>query len=215
MFTGIIKTIGTIRDIKRSNHLTSVTIESSLNKSHYSPGDSININGICSTITTNDDTTFKVEYMPETIKKTSVSTWKKQQHVNIEPSLTMDDALGGHFVMGHVDATGTITKVRSIGESTEESKEITITYPQNLQKFFALKGSVSIDGVSLTISKLEERHITMSLIPHTLSHTTFDEKQKSDIVNLEVDMISRYLKQLFDERDKQTSYEFLRDRGFI
>jgi riboflavin synthase len=211
MFTGIIKTIGTIRDIKRTKDLIQVTIKPNINPPHCSPGDSINIDGICSTITNNDNDIFHVEYMPETIQKTTVSKWEKQKHVNIEPSLTMSDALGGHFVMGHVDATGKVTAVNSTGDS----KEITITYPQRLQKFLALKGSVSIDGISLTISKLEERHITLSLIPHTLSHTTLGEKQKGDIVNIEIDMLSRYLKQLFDERDKQTSYEFLRDRGFI
>lgn len=214
MFTGIIKTIGTINDIKRAEHLITVTIESCLAPSSYVPGDSINIDGICSTITTIPDSNrgvIQVEYMPETIQKTTVSTWGKNQQVNLEPSLTMNDALGGHFVMGHVDATGTITAVSSTGTS----KEITITYPQRLQKFLALKGSVSIDGVSLTISKLEEQTLTISLIPHTLSHTTLGKKEKDDKVNIEVDMISRYLKQLFDERDKQTSYEFLKDRGFI
>ncbi|MBD3156201.1 riboflavin synthase [Candidatus Peregrinibacteria bacterium] len=214
MFTGIIKTIGIINDIKRAQHLTTVTIESSLTASSYTPGDSINIDGVCSTITAilkNDRCIMQFEYMPETIHKTTVSKWKKKQYVNLEPSLTMNDALGGHFVMGHIDATGTITAI----DSTGTSKEITITYPQRLQKFLALKGSVSIDGVSLTISKLEEQTLTVSLIPHTLSHTTLGEKKKDDQVNIEIDMLSRYLKQLFDERDKQTSYEFLKDRGFI
>lgn len=211
MFTGIIKSIGTILDIQKKDEILEVTIKSNLDSPHLNKGDSVNVDGICSTLVLNEGETLKFQYMSETIEKTSVSSWQKDTKVNLEPSLSLQDAVGGHFVMGHVDATGTIKSIKS----EENTKEIEIAYPKNLRKFIAFKGSVSIDGVSLTVSMLKPKTFTVSLIPHTIEHTTIEQKKDGDIVNIEIDMLSRYLKQLFDERDKQTSYEFLKERGFI
>jgi riboflavin synthase len=211
MFTGIIKSIGTITDIQKKDELLEVTIKSNLDSKHLNAGDSVNVDGICSTVVLHKGDILKFQYMPETIKKTSASLWKKDTKVNLEPSLSMKDALSGHFVMGHIDTTGKINSIKS----ADNTKEIEIAYPKELQKFIALKGSVSIDGISLTVSMLEPNTFSVSLIPHTLENTTLGMKKEGDIINIEIDMLSRYLKQLFDARDKQTSYEFLKDRGFI
>lgn len=211
MFTGIIKSVGKITEIQKKEEVLEVTIKSDLDSPHLNEGDSVNVDGICSTVIVHEGNILKFQYMPETIKKTSVSKWQKDTKVNLEPSLSLQDAVGGHFVMGHVDAIGTIKKITS----EENTKEIEITYPKELRKFIALKGSISVNGISLTVSMLERNTFKVSIIPHTLEHTTIGQKKEEDIVNIEIDMLSRYLKQLFDERDKQTSYEFLKDRGFI
>ncbi|MCD6109267.1 riboflavin synthase [bacterium] len=211
MFTGIIKSIGTITSIKKNDDLFEVLIATDLDSEHLNKGDSINVDGICSTIVEKEGNKLKFQYMSETIKRTSVSSWGINTKVNIEPSLTMHDALNGHFVMGHIDSTGKIKSVKIAGDT----KDIEIAYPKNLRKFMALKGSISIDGISLTISMLESGSFIVSVIPYTLKHTTLGEKTVDSLVNIEIDTLSRYLKQLFDERDNQTNYEFLKDRGFI
>lgn len=211
MFTGIVKSIGEITNLQKKDEITEVSIQSNLVSKHLNIGDSVNVDGICSTIVSNKENELTFQYMPETIYKTSVGTWAKGKKVNLETSLSMEDAISGHFVSGHIDATGTIKSVKALGDA----KEIEITYTRELRKFIALKGSVSIDGISLTVSMLEPATFFVSLIPHTIQNTTLGEKKEGDIVNIEIDILSRYLKQLFDERDKQTSYEFLKERGFI
>jgi riboflavin synthase len=211
MFTGIIKSVGTITEVIKKNELLEITITSNLESNHLNIGDSVSVEGICSTIVSHKGKELTFQYMPETIGKTSVSSWGKDTKVNLEPSLSMEDAVSGHFVSGHIDATGTIKSIKT----SAETKEIEIAYPKELRKFIALKGSVSIDGISLTISMLEPSTLSVSLIPHTTAHTTLRDKKEGDLVNIEIDMLSRYLKQLFDARDEETSYEFLKDRGFI
>jgi riboflavin synthase len=207
MFTGIIQKIGTIKKISANGENSVIEITASTILNGQKKGDSISINGICSTITGLSKTAFTVEFMPETLKKTTASKWKEEEKVNLEPALKVGDNMSGHFVSGHVDTTG---KIRTINDN-----EIDILYPRELAKFLALKGSVTVDGISLTISKLEENFFTVSLIPHTLENTTIGIKKEGDLVNIEIDIIARYLKRLFDARDKQTNYEFLKERGFI
>ncbi|MBA4336826.1 riboflavin synthase [bacterium] len=211
MFTGIIKSVGTITEVIKKNELLEITITSNLESNHLNIGDSVSVEGICSTIVSHKNKELTFQYMPETISKTSVSSWEKGTKVNLEPSLSMEDAVSGHFVSGHIDATGTIKSIKT----SESTKEIEIAYPKELRKFIALKGSVSIDGISLTVSMLEPSTFSVSLIPHTTEHTTLGAKKEGDLVNIEIDMLSRYLKQLFDARDEETSYEYLKERGFI
>lgn len=211
MFTGIIKSIGVITDIQKKEAVLEVSIQANFKSKHLNEGDSVNVDGICSTIIFRDNDILKFQYMPETIKKTSVSSWGKGKKVNLEPSLSLNDPISGHFVMGHVDAVGTIKAIAN----NKNTKEFEIAYPEKLKKFIALKGSIAIDGISLTVSLIKPKTFIVSIIPHTLANTTLNQKKEGDNVNIEIDMISRYLKQLFDERDKQTSYEFLKERGFI
>jgi len=204
MFTGIIKDLGTIQSLKKEADNLVANIESDLK---FEVDDSVAVNGVCSTVIETDDNSFKVEYMPETLKITDISNWKDGHKVNLEPPLEIGDKLNGHFVQGHVDTTAKISKINK--------NDITIAFPKQFSKYIALKGSISVDGISLTISDMSTNTFTVSLIPHTLKNTTLGFKKTGDLVNIEVDMISRYLKQLFDERDHQTNYEFLKERGFI
>lgn len=211
MFTGIIQELGTIKSISSKADLTTIEIEAKDAVKDMKVGDSISVEGICSTVTDMNSNTFSIEFMPETMEKTCANKWQTGSKLNLEPAMKLSDKLNGHFVSGHVDTSGEIINIKE-GEKT---KDIDISFPPEFLKFIALKGSIAVDGISLTISLLKENYFTVSLIPHTIENTTLGKKKVHDKVNLEVDMISRYLKQLFDERDKQTSYEFLKDRGFI
>lgn len=208
MFTGIIKELGTIKSLKKKGDKLVAKIESGLK---LEIDDSVSVNGVCSTVVSIAKDEFTVEYMPESLKITEINKWKKDDKVNLEPPLEVGDKLNGHFVLGHVDTTGKINKITG----NEETKDIQISFPKEYSKFIALKGSICIDGISLTISNLSDNTFTVSLIPHTLKKTTLGFKKEGDLVNIEVDMMSRYIKQLFDERDHQTNYEFLMERGFI
>lgn len=211
MFTGIIQELGTIKGITKKDDLTVIEIESKDLLKDLKVGDSISVEGICSTVTDLKPDSFLIEFMPETMEITSASTWQINDKINLEPAMKLSDKINGHFVSGHIDSTGKITNIKE-GEKT---KDISISHPHEFSKFIAMKGSISVDGISLTVSKIEEKEFTISLIPHTIENTTLGIKKVGDKVNLEVDLLSRYLKQLFDERDRETSYEFLKDRGFI
>lgn len=204
MFTGIIKELGTIKSLKKEADMLIVTIES---KQKLEIDDSISINGVCSTVVSTNDSEFTVQYMPESLKITDINKWTEGDQVNLEPPLAVGDKLNGHFVQGHIDTTGKISKIHN--------DEFEIAFPKEYSKFIALKGSISVDGISLTISEVSKNTFKVSLIPHTLKNTTLGFKKEGDLVNIEVDMMSRYLKRLFDERDNQTDYEFLKERGFI
>jgi riboflavin synthase len=215
MFTGIIKELGTIKSLKKEGDKLIATIES---EQKLKVDDSISVNGVCSTVISTNNDEFVVEYMSESLKITDIPKWKEQDRVNLEPPLTIGDKINGHFVQGHIDTTGKISNGATKGSSMERSEannEITIAFPKEFSKFIALKGSISVDGISLTISNVAKNTFTVSLIPHTLKNTTLGFKKEGDLVNIEVDMMSRYLKRLFDERDNQTDYEFLKERGFI
>lgn len=204
MFTGIIKELGTIKSLKKDGDKLVATIES---QQKLEVDDSISVNGVCSTVVSHTDSEFVVEYMPESLKITDISKWNEQDKVNLEPPLSVGDKLNGHFVQGHIDTTGKIASIKN--------DEFEIAFPKEFAKFIALKGSISVDGISLTISEVSKNTFKVSLIPHTLKNTTLGFKKEGDLVNIEVDVMSRYLKRLFDERDNQTDYEFLKERGFI
>jgi len=211
MFTGIIQEIGKIKKITKDGDNLIVEIIATKTLKGLKTGDSVNIEGICSTAVKIKKNSFIVSYMPETIKRTTVSLWSVKNSVNLESALKLSDKLNGHLVSGHIDCT---TAIKNIHKK-EKNLEIDIALPEEIKKFTAFKGSIAIDGISLTVSFMENDFFTVSLIPHTIKNTTLGIKKIGDKVNIEVDMISRYLKQLFDERDSQSSYEFLQERGFI
>jgi len=208
MFTGIIQETGKIKNITKDGSSLVIEINAEKCLKGLKIGDSLNIDGICSTVLNIKKNSFEVNYMPETLKHTTAGEWRKNGDLNIEPALKLSDRLNGHLVAGHVDCTGKIIEIN-------KNNEIDISLPEELKKFAALKGSIAVDGVSLTISYLNEDSFAVSLIPHSIQNTTLGIKKIGDKVNIEVDMIARYLKQLFDEKDSQTTYEFLRERGFI
>lgn len=198
MFTGIIKTIGTVADIKSTKNETSIVIETDQFFKNKEAGNSIAINGVCLTITKTDRNKAFFNLMTETLKATNLKDIKVGEKVNMEPALTFGQGLDGHLVQGHVDTAGEIIEIR------KESKQTTlrISYPRNFCIFLSLKGSITVNGVSLTISFLEEDFFEVCLVDHTLKVTNLSNLKKGDKVNLEFDAIAKYLKSLLDAKDR-------------
>ena len=189
MFTGLIQEIGQIQSIQEKDTGKQFTFSATKILHNANIGDSIAIDGVCSTITTLQPDHFTVDYMPETLKSTTLNTKKVHTAVNLESCLTLNDKLGGHLVSGHIDTIGTIINI------TLEHAWHTyhITYPKAFAAFLIHKGSIAVDGISLTISKLESETFSISLIPHTLQHTTLKDRHINDTVNLEFDMIGKFI----------------------
>lgn len=188
MFTGIIKKVENVNNLKRQNKSFFATIGLPKNW-RLKKGDSISVNGICSTVQKVTKKDFEVEYMPETISKTTVSNWIKGHLVNLEQSLKRDDSLDGHFVFGHIDAPGLIVEIEKRGSS----KIFKIKAPKDLMKFIVSKGSIALDGVSLTISKVSGSSFYVSLVSYTLRNTNFNDKKVGQSINIETDMVAKYL----------------------
>ncbi|MEZ4087035.1 MAG: riboflavin synthase [Candidatus Gracilibacteria bacterium] len=210
MFTGIIRQTGTIKNVTPRDELIVFEIQCAGMEKKKS-GDSIAVDGACLTVVQITEDGFTTEAMPETLEKTICKNYQPGTKVNIEEPLKIGDELNGHFVSGHVDYVG---KVQNIKED-QNTKTIHITVPEKMQKYFALKGSVTINGVSLTISNIGTGWFGVSLIPETLQQTNLGALKKDDAVNIEVDLISRYLDSLMKDKEKQASYEFLQERGFL
>ncbi len=188
MFTGIIKNLGKIAEIKEKNQ--SIFVDIFLPKKwKLKMGQSISINGICSTVRQITKKTFQVEYMPETIKKTTVSNWSAGLPVNLEQGLTLNDLVDGHLVSGHIDTVAKIDKIEQIGNSII----FTLNVPTEFLKYIAPKGSVAIDGVSLTVVDVLSNSLTVSLVIYTLEHTNLGNKKPGDLVNIETDLIAKYI----------------------
>lgn len=190
MFTGIVEEIGTIKDIyHESEQAIQLTIEADKVLTDVQLGDSIAVNGICLTVTKFTREQFVVDVMPETIKATSLRNMEEGTKVNLERSLRAQDRLGGHFVTGHVDAVGEITRK----EAVENAVYYDILLPEDLMIYFVKKGSIAVDGVSLTVFAVDEQSVTISLIPHTLEVTILGEREVGDLVNIECDMLAKHV----------------------
>ena len=194
MFTGIVSDIGEVRRIESRGDLH-ITIATQFDVSVTEIGASIACAGICLTVTEKggaSDRWFEVTASAETQAKTTVPAWRVGQGINLEQPLRVGDELGGHIVTGHIDATAAIIDIIPEGES----KRITFEAPAALARFIAPKGSIALDGVSLTVNEVEGARFGVNLIPHTLKATTFGRARKGDRVNLEVDVLARYVARL-------------------
>lgn len=188
MFSGIVQATKKVVATEKRGICTAVTIAKPRGW-RLTKGQSISIDGICSTVVGLSGKTFEVEYMPETLSKTTAGTWAKNTLLNLERSLTLRNYIDGHLVMGHVDAR---VRVKSF-EKAKNSALLTIEIPTPLPKFLALHGSVTLNGASLTIARKHEKTISVALIPHTLAHTNLGTLQVGAFVNLEVDILARYV----------------------
>ena len=188
MFTGITKGIGRIEKISKEDKLKKVSIKAPISWKFFG-GESVSVSGVCSTVISSKKNIFDVEYMPETLSKTTADIFKAGDEVNLEKSLKVGDSLDGHFVYGHIDATGKILEVRKEGESVV----LSIFLPKDIAKYVVNKGSVAIDGISLTISKKMKDRFEVSLIPHTIKNTTLKKLVKNDLVNIETDILSKII----------------------
>lgn len=211
MFTGLIRHKGTVKSLNSKNSSIELEISCPEIIKDKQVGDSIAVDGACLTISELTQDGFKAQVMNETLEKTIIGIYKEGTLTNLESPLKIGDTLDGHMVQGHTDFAG---EVKSIGTKGAD-KEIEISFPPEMAKYFALKGSVTVNGVSLTISYLNTKSYTVSLIPETLTSTNLGSLKKGDKVNIEVDLISRYLDRLLDAKEKTTEYEFLQERGFL
>lgn len=213
MFTGIIQEVGKVNSVQRSGGNAVIRIGINSLPEDVKIGDSIAIDGVCLTVTQKTNNSFSAEAVEETLKRSTLGSLKDGSPVNVEYSLKLSDRLGGHFVQGHVDSVGTI---RSL-EELEGSTIYTITLPENVISFCIEKGSIAIDGISLTIAQINDNDIKVSVIPHSRSHTSIGYKGERDKVNVEVDMIGKYVRKFLGAKVESSgiSEELLRDKGFI
>lgn len=214
MFTGLITEVGTIKSISNLQNDSKISINSKLLSAELKIGDSVAVNGACLTVVAKGNDCFTADVMPETMKLTNLCLLKPGSKVNLERTLRLSDGLDGHLVSGHVEGTGTISATRKEGIA----QVITIRANKALLKYIIVKGSIAIDGISLTVIAVTPDSFSVSLIPHTLQETTLKTKTIEDVVNLETDLIAKYVEQFLINRTANTSSltkAILVQNGFI
>ena len=207
MFTGIIEEIGIVKNVA-TNHLV---IEAKNVLDNMRVGDSMSINGVCLTVTSFENNSFNVDLMMETINHTGLGKLRHGNQVNLERAVTLDKRLGGHLVLGHVDDMGTILSI----EQRQTDHIVKIASPTNLMRYISHKGFIAVDGISLTITDLETSSFSVSLVTYTLEHTTLGSKRPGDSVNLEIDVIARYLERLSGYNNSELTMNFLNEYGYV
>ena len=198
MFTGIIQAVGRIAELKPTGQSAALTIDAGgLDMSDVAVGDSIACNGVCLTVTSLVLKGFAVDVSQETLKVTAGFTTGAR--INLEKSLRLADRLGGHLVSGHVDGSGEVATVKPV----DGNREIAIRFPAELGRYIARKGSITVNGVSLTVNTVATDTFSLNLIPHTLAVTNLEEVKEGDGVNLEVDLVARYLERMLDKDNQR------------
>lgn len=211
MFTGLVEEIGKIKSITPLGGGYKIVISCSKILNGIKTGDSININGACQTVERFNGESFEVTAVEETIKKTAFKKLKRGDRVNLESSLTLDKKLGGHFVLGHVDTTG---KISSIVKQTT-SYLVEIFYPKEYSKYIIHVGAIAIDGISLTIADSKDQSFVVSVIPHTWQETVLQERKPGDLVNIEFDVLGKYVSKIIDSGNKGgITADWLKEMGF-
>ncbi len=197
MFTGIVEELGVVEALVDQGDAVRLTVRGPHVVLDASLGDSISVNGCCLTVAERDQETFTADVMHETLEKTSLGALEPGNRVNLERAVTPQTRLGGHIVQGHVDGAGAI-----VSRSPSEHWEVVeVSLPAGLARYLVSKGSITVDGVSLTVVDVAEKSFTVSLIPETLARTTLGLKQAGDPVNLEVDVVAKYVERLLGARD--------------
>ncbi|MGH1403335.1 MAG: riboflavin synthase [Alphaproteobacteria bacterium] len=194
MFTGLIQDIGVIRSVEGGDGGVRFEVETKMNLDDTPLGASICCSGCCLTVVEKSKNTFYVDVSQETLSRTNLGAWQVMTRVNLEPSLKVGDELGGHIVSGHVDA---VTKIETI-EADGNSYRIRILIPEGLAPFIAEKGSVSLDGISLTVNDVTKVDFGVNIIPHTWQETTLSDRQSGDHINIEIDMLARYVARMVE-----------------
>lgn len=214
MFTGLIEDLGVIREVNSSAKSAKLTINTNIDLKEVNIGDSISVNGVCLTVIKKEKQGFTVEIMWETIQKTNFKNLLPGTKVNLERALQLGGRLDGHLVTGHVDGIGTIVRK----DVFEISELIEVETDKEIIRYLIEKGSISIDGISLTIVNVFEKSFSVSLIPHTRDKTTLGIKKIGDTVNIEVDMLAKYIEKFISNQQyhgKGVTYNKLLENGFI
>jgi riboflavin synthase len=207
MFTGIIEETGTV--ISKSP--SALTIRARVIMPDIKIGDSISVNGVCLTVTKFNNDSFAIDIMAETMKRTNLGSLKNGDKVNLERALTLSGRLGGHLVQGHVDGKGKISAVEAAGESIL----ITISTSPAIMKYVVEKGFIAVDGVSLTVVSRDDKSFQVSIVKFTRKNTVIGEKKVGDTVNLEADIIAKYVEQFRSGRKEGITANFLSENGFV
>jgi riboflavin synthase len=194
MFTGIIQTIGTVVKVDNDRGDSRFYIQSNFDLDTVPMGASICHAGCCLTVVEKKDDVFAVDISGETLSKTTLGTWDNGTKINLEPSLKVGDELGGHIVSGHVDGVATLISITPEGGSYR----LVIEAPQDLAKFIAPKGSVALDGISLTVNEVDDNQFGINIIPHTWDVTTLGQAKVDDKLNIEIDLMARYAARLME-----------------
>jgi riboflavin synthase len=197
VFTGIIEELGKVKAIELQPDALRITIEGPLVVSDVKRGDSVSVSGACLTAVEHDATSFTADVMQETLKLTSLDGIKVGDPVNLERAMTAATRFGGHVVLGHVDGVGEVIS----REPSENWEWVRVSIPKELMKYVVLKGSITIDGISLTVNEMGENFIGLSLIPETLAVTTLGSKQPGSKVNVEVDVMAKHIERLIEARN--------------
>ena len=212
MFSGIVLSVGTIGEYIQKNEGAVLVVNTDL--SGFEDGESIAVNGVCLTVVDSTETTFKLDLSTETLSRTNFKNAKKGDRINLERSLTPSTKISGHFVSGHIDQVGEIVDIE------EKPGEVLFrfSHPAKLGPFIMEKGSIAIDGISLTVFDCKDNRFTVSIIPFTLSHTNLSSRKIGDLINIECDMIGKYVfkacETLLNPNEKKPSLDFLRQQGF-
>lgn len=207
MFTGIIEKVGRITAVSPKR----LAIAAGRVFQGIEQGSSISVNGACLTVTEFGSNSFSVDIMPETLKRTNIGLLRAGDRVNLERPLTLEKPLSGHLVQGHIDATGRVASILGQGEATIISFES----PPEVMRYIVEKGFIAIDGVSLTVVARDAGSFKVSIVDFTLKNTIIGSRQVGDTVNLEVDIIAKYVERFSQERNSRITLDFLRQQGFI
>jgi len=211
MFTGIIESVGKITGIRPYMQGVMISIDAGLDLGDDKIGDSVSVDGVCLTITAKKGSIFDATASAETISRSTLSLLRQGSKVNIERALTLSARLGGHMVSGHVDTMGTIVKKSAVGESTC----IGVQFDKKYSRYIIEKGSIAIDGVSLTVNRVSDGAFEVNIIPYTLESTSLTLKGTGDRVNLEFDVIGKYIESLMNTNDNTGLEGLLKKQGFI
>lgn len=212
MFTGIVEEIGTVCEVKRNGNNSYIRIIAEKVLSDVHIGDSIAVNGVCLTVTRHDGNIFQADVMNETLSRSSLGSLRNGSKVNLERAMSAEGRFGGHIVSGHIDGTGKITDIKNDGIAIW----YTISAKPEIMRYIVEKGSVAIDGISLTVARVTENNFSVSIIPHTAEQTILSLKKNGDTVNLENDIIAKYVEKLIvPPKKKGVTLELLAQTGFI
>ncbi len=207
MFTGIVEEIGVVKDRGQDR----LAVEANKVLEGMKSGDSIAVNGACLTVVSLDKRRFSANIMPETLRRTNLGVLHYNDQVNLERALALGGRLGGHLVLGHIDDTGEVMDMTD----EEGGQSMRISAPARLMPYIVDKGSIAIDGVSLTVAAFDALSFVVSLVAYTTGHTTLGMRRPGDKVNLETDIIAKYVEGLTERRRQDLSLEFLSEYGFV
>lgn len=212
MFTGIIEEIGTVKQVQSGTTACILTVSASTVLSDVHIGDSIAVNGTCLTVCRSDGSSFSADVMPETMRRTNLGKLRPGSKVNLERAMSANGRFGGHIVSGHIDGTGTVKKM----QREENAVWVTISADASVLRYIVEKGSVAIDGISLTVANVTQQDFSVSVIPHTAQQTTLLSRTPGDTVNLECDIIAKYTEKLLrPQAQSGLSADFLAQHGFL